>query len=170
MSKRGGAAAPVEGDAFRAMVRKEGAEVARLSLLAMLIWLFSVLVFIPLSASTGEEIRLVVTLVVMVAFSATIYRVVPLLRRVIDSLSVPLARKKRLRQRMDPADAETFVRTVLYMAMGAVVYLLYVPFLLWLHPVFAGIGLICLVIWIGLLFLRIMTTVGRGLVQWIYSE
>ncbi|MGB2581802.1 MAG: hypothetical protein WBD03_04950 [Thermoplasmata archaeon] len=170
MSKSKTEAISVEGDAFGKVVKTDGAEAARLFLLGMLIWLFSVLVFIPLSASTGEAIRLVVTLILVSAFTITVYRIVPILLRLIDSLSVPLARKKRFRRRMDEDDAETFVRTVLYMAAGSMIYLLYVPFLLWLHPAFAGIGLICLIIWIALLFLRIMSAVGRDIMQWIYSE
>ena len=124
--------------------------------------------FVPISASVGEGTRLAVTLIMLAAFSLPMYRALPFLKRLLDSLSVPLARKRRFRM-LDSGEAEALVGSLLYMTAGIAVFLLYLPFLLWLQPVFAGIALLCLLLWCALMMLRVATTVGRIIIEWTYS-
>ncbi len=115
---------------FAETLRKDGPRTVRQLLEAFFIWLFGVLVFIPLAG-------------------------------LMDALSSLLAERSVRRGSIAARDAEVVFRHSFYLVAIAVLYLLYLPFLLSFHPALAGIVLIALILLASILLVRILLPVGR---------
>ncbi|UCH70593.1 MAG: hypothetical protein JSV29_01000 [Candidatus Bathyarchaeota archaeon] len=126
-------------------------------LTALLVWLFGVLVLIPIASSLGERTRLLCSLIIFAAFTAFMYRATFGFKKLIDAFSLLPARKYGSKLGLARDDALTVFRHSLYIIFILIIYLLYFPFLLSFHFAISGIALIIILIWILFLLLKILS-------------
>lgn len=134
-------------------------------LAALLVWLFGVLVFIPLASSLNWQTRLLCSLIVFVAFTTFMYRATIGFKKLIDAFSFFPARKYGLKRGIDREDALTVFRYAFYIIFTLVVYVLYFPFLTGFHFAISGIVLIVIIIWIFFLALRILSILSSKILE-----
>lgn len=154
---------------FKQALRLYGAKTLHLLLSAMLIWLFGVLVFIPMASSIGWDAELVCTLIVLVSFTIFVSRAISGFKNLIDAFSVFPTRKYLIKRGLVYENAIVVSKHILYMLSIVILYLLYFPFLVRLHPAFSGIVLILVVIFVFFLALRTLRASHRAITNWLYS-
>jgi len=133
------------------------------ALVALLIWLFGVLVFLPAANQiTTRGVPLASTIIVLVAFSVFIIRafnsgLIPLL----DSTSDVMAYKYKnwKNPKISIEKMQKTVRNMVYVVTALILYLLYSPFLLTMHPALNGLALIPIILWIFWTILKTVNTV-----------
>ena len=150
-------------------LRLYGAKTFHLMLSSILIWLFGELVFIPMASSIGWNAELVCTLIVLVAFTILLSRAISGFKNLIDAFSVFPARKYLIKRGLTKEDAVVVSKQFLYMFSIVILYLLYFPFLMRLHPAFSGIMLILAVIFVFFLALKTLRVSHRAIIDWLYS-
>jgi hypothetical protein len=160
---------PDEITSFNQALRLYGANTLHLLLSAMLIWLFGVLVFIPLASSIGWNAELVCTLIVLVAFTLLVSRAISGFKILIDAFSVFPARKYLIKRGLAKDNAVVTSKQILYMLSIVILYLLYFPFLVRLHPAFSGIILVLVLILVFFLALKTLRASQRAITDWLYS-
>ena len=134
-------------------------------LTALLVWLFGVLVFIPIASSINWQTRLLCTLIVFTTFTTFMYRATPGFKELIDAFSFFPARKYGLKQGIDQEDALTLFRYTFYIIFTLIVYALYFPFLTSFHFAISGIVLIVIIVWILFLALRILSILSSQVLE-----
>jgi hypothetical protein len=134
-------------------------------LAALLIWLFGVLVFIPMANSSGWQAGLLCSLIITTALTFFMHRAALGFKRLIDTFSVIPARKYCAKWRISQEEASTIFRHTLYIVSGLLVYALYFPLLVGFHPAISGIVLIITLIWIFFLALRILLALSSWFVE-----
>lgn len=154
---------------FKQALRLYGAKTLHLLLSAMLIWLFGVLVFMPMASSIGWNAELVCTLIVLVAFTILISKAIPSFKNLIDAFSVFPARKYLIKRGLAYENAIVASKQILYMLSIVILYLLYFPFLVRLHPAFNGIVIILVVIFVFFFALRTLRVSHRAITNWLCS-
>jgi hypothetical protein len=154
---------------FKQALRLYGAKTLHLLLSAMLIWLFGVLVFIPMASSIGSNAESVCTLILLVAFTLLVSRAISGLKTLIDSFSVFPARKYLIKRGLTKENAVFVSKQILYMLSIVLLYLLYFPFLVHLNAAFSGIVLILVVIFVFFLALKTLRVLHRVIAEWLYS-
>jgi hypothetical protein len=154
---------------FQQAIRIHGAKTLHFLLSAMLIWLFGVLVFIPMASSIGWNAELVCTLIVLVAFTILILRAIPGFKTLIDAFSVFPARKYLIKRGLAKENAIVASQHMLYIFSIVILYLLYFPFLAHLNPAFSGIVLIMVVIFVFFLTLKTLRVSYRIITNWLFS-
>lgn len=130
--------------------------------IAVLIWLFGVLVFLP-AARRIEPIRvpLICSLIVLIGLSIFIFSAVGGLRRLLDTASGVIAyeyRRRRKEVKLSVEQLETAVRCIAYVVVTLIIYALYWPLLASIHPSLSGLAFIPIVLWILLAIFRTITT------------
>lgn len=154
-----------EMDRLAKVFREHGSRTVRLLLGALFLWLFGVLVFIPLARSISWHTEMAVSLIVLLAFSGMLYRALPGAKALVDAFSSVPARKMAERRGIGIEDAGMLIRYLLYLASGALAYLMYLPFMLGFHGALAGIVLIVLLMLASILVVRILPVLGRSLLN-----
>lgn len=134
-------------------------------LVALLIWLFGVLVFIPAANSLSWQTRLLTSLTIFVAFTIFMYRAIFGFKKLIDAFSFFPARKYGLKRGIDYENALTMFRYAFYIILSLVVYALYFPFLTGFHSAISGIVLIMILIWFFFLTLRILSILAPKILE-----
>ena len=138
-------------------------------LLALLIWLFGNLVFIPIANSLNWQARIIVTLVLFGAFTILVIKALPTLKKLIDAFSIFPARKFFMKKGLDYTESLIASKQVLYIISVVVLYLLYLPFLFNFHPAISGIALIIVIIWSFFSMLKILRAVSKNIIDWLFS-
>jgi len=124
---------------------------------ALLIWLFGVLVFIPIALGIDPAgLLLPCSLIILLGFSFFLFRGSRGLRDVLDAASEVLAYKWARRRRSRLEEVERKVRAALYSATILIFYLLYSPLLAGIHPSINGVAVI-------LVILGVLSILFRGL-------
>jgi hypothetical protein len=154
---------------FKQALSLYGAKTFQLILSSLLIWLFGVLVFIPLASSIGWSSGLVCTLIILVAFTILVSKAISGFKNLIDAFSVFPARKYLTKRGLSKENAIVVSKQIFYMLSIVVLYFLYFPFLVRLHPAFSGIILILVVITIFFLALKIINASHKAITNWLYS-
>lgn len=154
---------------FKQSLRLYGPKTLHFLLSAMLIWLFGVLVFIPMASSIGWNAELVCTLIILVAFTILVSRAISNFKNLIDAFSVFPARKYLIKRGLARENAVFVSKHILYILSIVILYLLYFPFLVRLHPAFSGIVLILVVIFVFFLALKTLRVSHRAITDWLYS-
>ena len=134
-------------------------------LTAVIIWLFGILVFIPLANSLNWQTVLLCSLVVFTAFTIFMYRAALGFKKLIDAFSFLPARKYGLKRGINQEDASTLFKYTFYIIFALIVYALYYPFLTSFHFVISGIFLIVILIWIFFLALRILSILSSKILE-----
>ena len=123
---------------------------------AVLVWLFGVLVFLPLAEDIDPDgLPLLVSLVIFVTFTVFLVRGLKGFSNLIDTASETMVKKLIRRKRRDRTQRMRIrIKIALEAASIAVVYLLYSPMLSRIHPSVNGIGTIIALLGIGWILLR----------------
>jgi len=118
---------------------------------AVLIWLFGALVFLPAAYRIApEELPLACSLILLTGFSIFVFRAFSGLRLLLEATSDVLAYEYiRMRKTKIPIERlKIAVRCIIYVVITLVLYALYSPFLVAIHPSLSGLVLIIIVLWI----------------------
>jgi hypothetical protein len=154
---------------FIEYLRTYGAKTVHNLLAALLIWLFGILLFIPLASSLSWQTRILCSLMFFTAFTILVLRALPSLKKLIDAFSIFPARKYGVKKGLRYEDSLVLFRHLLYIIFAVILYLLYFPFLANFHPSISGIILILLLIWIFFLTLRIISILSPKILKWLYT-
>jgi len=152
-------------DEFIRCLRTHGPVTFHNFLAALLVWLFGVLVFIPIASSINWQTRLLCSLIVFVAFTIFMYRATLGFKKLIDAFSFFPARKYGLKRGIDRENSLTLFRYTLYIIFTLIVYALYFPFLTSFHFAISGIVFIVILIWIFFLALRILSILSSKILE-----
>lgn len=139
-------------------------------LTALLIWLFGVLVFIPLAESLSWQVRMFVSLSFFLAFSFMICKITPGVKRLVDAFSLFPAKKYGVARGLSYENAVTLFRYATYIVASLILYALYFPFLINLHPAISGITLILVFVLAFFLLLRIFSILFPKLAEWLLQS
>ena len=118
---------------------------------AVLIWLFGALVFLPAAYRiTPKGLPLACSLILLIGFSIFVFKAFGGLRLLLESTSDVLAYEyMRWRKAKIPVERlKIVVRCIIYVVAALILYLLYSPFLVAIHPSLSGLVLITIVLWI----------------------
>jgi hypothetical protein len=121
------------------------------SFVALLIWLFGVLVFLPLAYSISPGgLPLICCLIILMGFSIFIFRAFSGLRPLLDSTSDFLAYvyMQKRKAKIHVKRLKTTGRYTSYVITALILYLLYSPLLAAIHPALNGLVLIPVILWI----------------------
>lgn len=151
-------------------LRTHGRNIAHSLLAALLIWLFGVLVFIPLAESLNWQTRTFVSLLFFLAFSILIVKTLPGLKKLIDIFALFPAKKYGVTKGLSYESALTLFRYLLYIICSLILYALYSPFLINFHPAVNGIILIVVLILIFSLILRIFPILLPKFLEWLMKS
>jgi len=123
---------------------------------AALVWLFGVLVFLPLAEDINpDRLPRLLSLIVFLAFSIFLVRGLKGFSIFLDAASKSIASELAQRGKLDETDIkEKRIRAALEAASLVVIYLLYSPLLFSFHPSINGIAII-------LTLLAILWTIDR---------
>ncbi|MGQ9551734.1 MAG: hypothetical protein ACUVUE_04825 [Candidatus Bathycorpusculaceae bacterium] len=146
-------------------LRSHGPSTFQSLLTALAIWLFSVLVFIPLANALNWQTGLLCSLIAFTAFTVFMYRTVVGFKRLIDTFSFLPARKYSSKWGISQSDALTLFKYAFYILFALFVYALYYPFLTGFHFAVSGIVLIVIVIWVFFLALRIFSILSAKILE-----
>jgi len=118
---------------------------------ALLIWLFGILVFLPAAYSISPQgLPLLCSLIILVGFSIFIFRsfdgLQPLLNSTSDFLAYVYIRRRNSKVQVERL--KTASRSISYVITALILYLLYSPFLVAIHPALNGLVLIPIILWI----------------------
>jgi len=154
---------------FQECLKIYGAKTVQNLLAAFLVWLFGILVFIPLASTVNWQTKAFCSLTLFIAFTLFVMRALPSLKRLIDTFSIFPARKYSMKKKLSYENSLILFRHVLYIITIIIIYLLYFPFLTNFHPSISGIVLILMLIWIFFLILRILTILSQKIMGWLYT-
>lgn len=155
---------------FKRCIETYGGKTFHSLLSALLIWLFAVLVFIPLAHALNRQAEIFCTLIFFVAFSLLTSRAILGLKKLIDAFSFLPARKYGLKRGLSYENSVLLFRHLFYIVLIVIFYLLYLPFLANFHPSISGIVLISVLIWIFFLMLRLLPVFTTKISEWWGSE
>lgn len=137
---------------------------------AFLVWLFGVLVFIPLASSINRETELLCNLIFFIAFSLLIAWSLSGLKKIVDSFSTLMAKKYGPKRGLNSENSIKIFRRSFYIVLIVIFYLLYSPFLIKFHSSINGIALISALILIFLLMINIFPILFAKILRWLSSE
>lgn len=152
---------------LKQVVRAYGAKTLQHLLSALLIWLFGVLVFIPMAASTASNVELLCTLIILVSFTAIILKTIAGSKKLIDAFSYIFARKYVVKKGWEYENAVVVSKRIFYSTFATILYLLYFPFLVRIHPAVSGIGLILVVVFVLFLALEAFRASTTAIIKWL---
>ena len=155
---------------FKQTLKTHGAKTLHLLLTAMLIWLFGVLVFIPLANQLGANTQLVITLIVLAAFATLDFSALSGTKQLIDAFAAFPARKYLIKRGIPHDNAVEATKQLLYIAAIIIAYLLYYPFLAQLQPALNGIILTSLVIIIFFLAIQTIRLTKNAILNWMTKD
>ena len=122
----------------------------------VLVWLFGVLVFLPLAEDIDPDgLPILVSLMVFVAFTVFLVRGLKGFSNLIDTASDIIVEELVHRKKMDRTQrTRKRIKTALESSSIVVIYLLYSPVLTGIHPSVNGIGIVITLLGIGWILLR----------------
>lgn len=130
-------------------------------IIAVLIWLFGILVFIPLGSGItiayGISVERVISLIIFVALVFIFLDIVKYVLLITDSLA-SFALIYFFQGNIDPLKEKEYVRgfkKFAYVLVALVAYMFLLPFLTGIFKAFAGLALVGLLIWTILIFYQI---------------
>ncbi len=147
------------------LIREAGPKLVLHIGVAVLVWLFGNLVFIPVSVGLFVReyaVTQIISLITLVAIAGLIAAVLYEARRVTDAAAGILAYEIGRRGEVDAEEVShyrTALRGLLYVVIVALAFLFFSANLSTIHPALAGVALIVVVIWAFFTLWR----VGRAL-------
>jgi len=155
---------------FRKSIELYGEKTLHNLLLALLIWLFGVLVFIPLASSINRETEILCNLIFFAIFTLLIIWSLPGLKKIVDAFSTLVAKKYESKEKLPLGKLTVLFKNISYIVLIIIFYLLYSPFLMKFHSSINGVVLILMLVWIFFLMMSILPTLFTRLLEWLSSE
>lgn len=118
---------------------------------AVLIWLFGALVFLPAAYRIApRQLPLACSLILLIGFSIFFFRAFGGLRLLLEATSDVLAYEytRKRTAKISIERLKTMVGCLIYVVAVLILYALYSPFLVAIHPSLSGLVLIPIVLWI----------------------
>ncbi len=134
-------------------------------LTALVIWLFGVLVFIPLASSLNWQTELLSSLIIFAAFTVFMYQTASGFRKLIDAFSFLPARKYGLKRGITQEEGEIIFKRISYIISTVTLYALYFPFLRSFHFAISGIVLVVVLIGIFFFTLRVLSILFANILE-----
>jgi len=141
-------------------------------ILALLIWLFGALVFIPIAGSVDPSGRtsLVCGLIVISSFTLLLVRAISPLKSSIDAFASLLALKYSGRRDLSYDDLTVLFRYTAYITVPLAIVALFWPLLSAIHPALSGLTFILVLIWAFVLLSRIFSILSRTVAEWLKKQ
>ena len=136
---------------------------------ALLIWLFAVLVFIPIAGSINRETEFLCNLIFFLVFTFLVARSFLGLKKMVDSFSMLLAKKYGLKRGWRVENLAAVFRRSSYMVLMMVFYLLYHPFLTRFHPSINGMVFILVLLSIFFLLIGVFSILFSRMLEGLSS-
>ena len=133
---------------------------------ALLVWLFGILVFIPLAESLSWQTRVLVSVLFFFAFSVLIVQTLPGLKGLIDVSAYLLARRYGVAKGLGRENVLAVFKQLLCIVCALVFYGFYFPFLASFHPAVNGVALIAVLVLIFFLLLRVFSILSPKFLEW----
>lgn len=134
--------------------------------IALLIWLFGVLVFLPAAYQIASRgVPFASNLAILIGFSVFIIKAVNSgLRQLLESTSDLIAYKfkKWKKPKISIIKLQKVMKNIVYIFAILCLYILYYPFLVTVHPALNGLVLIPIILWI---FWTLIKTVNITLIE-----
>jgi hypothetical protein len=144
------------------VAKEKLSDVAANLLVALLIWLFGTLVFIPAANEIlPQRIPLAISLVILIGFTVFVVRAVNNgLNLVFDSAANVIAYdyKNWKKSKIPIENLKKTAKSLVYIIALITFYLLYSPFLLTIHPALNGLMLIPVILWTLWTIMNIINT------------
>lgn len=148
-------------------LRSDAPTVFQSFLMALLIWLFGTLVFIPTANIINWRVGLFCSLIIFTAFTIFVFRALPGFKRTIDAFSTFPARKYGEKLGISRENSVTFFRHIFYIISSLILYAFYFPILITVHPAVSGVVLILVLIWVFSLLLRVLSLIFPKFLEWL---
>jgi len=148
-------------------LRLHGQKTLTSMLAALLVWLFGILVFIPLADSLNWQTRVLVSVLFFFAFSVLIVQTLPGLKGLIDVSAYLLARRYGVAKGLGRENALAVFKHLLCIVCSLVFYGLYFPFLASFHPAVNGIALIVVLVLTFFLLLKVFSILSPKFLEWL---
>ena len=152
---------------FPKALRDLGGRVSKNLIAALLIWLFGLLIFLPLASSINEQVKIICSLIIIIAFSTLVFGIISDYKKLIDAFSVFPAKKFLLTKYYSLQEAELISKQGFYIFSSVILYLFYFPFLNIFHPALSGIVLLLEILFVFFLILKIGGLLSKGFMEWI---
>ncbi len=137
---------------------------------AFLIWLFGVLIFIPLAGSINRETEILCNLIFFSVFTFLVVQSLPGLKEIVDSFSVLIAKRCELKKGLNFEKSMVVFRRFSYIILIIVFYLFYAPLLMRFHSLINGVTLLLALIWIFYLIISILPILFTEVLKWFSYE
>ncbi len=143
--------------------------------IAFLIWIFGVLIFVPLARSLGNPfvfgllfLDSLISFIILIALAIVI---VGIIREVIDVTDALAGWAAAAYSREETPDEtvrryQLAFRGIAYVVLAVIAYLFFLPFLAGIFNVLAGIVLVILVIWAIIVLFRVGREFSEEIEQW----
>lgn len=151
-------------------LRSSGQKTVNNLLAALLIWLFGVLIFIPLAESLNWQTRVLVSILFFLGFSLLIFKSISDVKKLIDVLALFPAKKYGVTKELNHENTLMLFKYLFYIICSLILYGLYSPFLMNFHPAVNGIILIAMLILIFFLILRIFSVLLPEFLEWLMKS
>jgi len=129
---------------------------------AVLIWLFGALVFLPAAYRIApRQLPLACSLILLTGFSIFVFRAFGGLRLLLEATSDVLAYEytRKRTTKISIERLKTMVECLIYVIAVLILYALYSPFLVAIHPSLSGLVLIPIILWIFLMLFKTVNAV-----------
>ncbi|MCW4009850.1 MAG: hypothetical protein NWF05_04435 [Candidatus Bathyarchaeota archaeon] len=147
----------------------EGAKTAQSLLSALLIWIFGVLLFLPMAAALGSSVGLLCTVLILAGFTICISKAVGGFKKLIDAFAAIPARKYLVKRGWIREDGNVVSKQVLYSIFVVILYLLYYPLLVNVNPAVSGSLLIIVVVFVFFFAVKAIRASRKAITGWLYS-
>ena len=129
---------------------------------AFFIWLFGVLVFIPIAETINSQTKFLVNLIIFIPFTILLLKAIPGVKRLSEIFAVVLARKFKFTSYVKEDEQIIVFKKLLHIVFIIITYLFYFPFLNNFHPAINGIVLIVALLWSFLLLFGILQIILKS--------
>ena len=134
-------------------LRENGPKVVINALIAILIWVFGRYVFIPIASEFvlfGIPLPQLISLIVLVALAIIVFSTIRGVLSIIDSVSLILAYSIGARPGATEEEYASYrrgLRSIFYVLVAALVFLLFKDYLNMFHPLLSAVVLLGLAVW-----------------------
>ncbi len=135
-------------------------------LTALILWLFGVLVFIPMANAIDKKVGLLCSLIIFIVFTVQIIKSFIPYTKVVNAFSFLLMRKFAGESKVK-LDDYNFYRNLFHIVYLIILYCMYFPLLINLHPGLSGLALIIVIAWITILLVNSSKVIGRKILDWL---
>ena len=143
------------------ILRAEAPRISVYLLYALLIWLFSVLIFLPLANSVNQATRNLVSIIVYLVLIGLVLKTIWGAKKIIDAIAIFPTRRFLDKRKTEPDTTYFLFRHTFYLIAALLVFLLSLPFLLNFHASIAGLVLISLLLWLIYVIIRAFTIISN---------